>query len=403
MPLYPRTLQPAIEAELFKGKAIVLYGARQVGKTTLLRQILARTEAEASRGASADTRATAGGSTRYLNCDEPDVRAALAGRTSTELRALIGRPRILAIDEAQRVRDIGLTLKLLVDNLPDVQVIATGSSAFELSNTISEPLTGRKVEFQLYPLSVEERLGQEGLGHEGPSELEFSRRIESYLRFGAYPGVVGEDDPAAAIREIASSYLYRDVLEYQGVKHPDLLQRLLQALALQIGGEVSYNELARLIGIDKATVRRYVSLLERAFVIFHLPPFSRNLRKELGKLRKIYFHDLGVRNAIINNFNPLDMRADLGALWENFVISERLKFNHNRRRQVNAYFWRTHDGAEIDYLEERGGSLRGMEIKWRSKRWRVPAAFQRAYPEAKVELVDRERFLATVLEERLGE
>lgn len=368
--MYARAIQPAVESALFKGKTIVIYGARQVGKTTLVRAILARHP----KGA------------LYLNCDEPDIRAALSDRSSTELRALIGPNTLLAIDEAQRVRNIGLTLKLLVDGIPEVQVIATGSSSFELSNTIAEPLTGRKVEFHLFPLSAEELASQE-------TAIESKRLLERRLRFGSYPGVLTAEDPIGTILEIAQSYLFRDVLEYQMVRNPDPLRRLLQALALQIGGEASYNELARLIGIDKATVARYVALLEQAYIIFHLPPFSRNLRKELAKLRKIYFYDLGVRNAIINNFNPLDLRADAGALWENYFIAERIKRNRNRRRHVNTYFWRTYDRAEIDYLEEADGGLVGFECKWRSTRWRVPAAFARAYPDATTHLVNRDNYL----------
>lgn len=366
---YSRRIQPAVEEALFKGKAVVIYGARQVGKTTLVRDILAQYPTGAL----------------YLNCDEPDIRAALSDRTSTELRALIGRNTLVAIDEAQRVRNIGLTLKLLVDNAPHVQVIATGSSSFELSNTVTEPLTGRKVEFHLFPLSVEELASQE-------TALESRRLLEQRLRFGTYPGVLTAEDPASAILEIAHSYLYRDVLEYQTVRNPDQLRRLLQALALQIGGEVSYNELAQLLGIDKATVNRYVTLLEQAYIIFHLPPFSRNLRKELAKLRKIFFYDLGVRNAVINNFNPLELRSDAGALWENFFISERIKRNRNRRRHVNTYFWRTYDGAEIDYLEEAEGRLVGFECKWTATRWRVPGAYTTAYPGAVAHLVNRENY-----------
>ncbi len=375
MNLYPRAIQPAIEAALFRGKVVVIYGARQVGKTTLVREILSR---YSERGL-------------YLNCDEPDIRDALTQRTSTELRALVGRRSLVVIDEAQRVRDIGLTLKLLVDTYPDLQVIATGSSSFELSNTIVEPLTGRKIEFRLYPLSVAELLARE-------TPLEAGRLLERRLRYGMYPGVITADDPVEMVREIASSYLYCDVLEYQSVKSPDLLRRLLQALALQVGNEVSYNELAGLLGIDRATVERYVALLEKAFIIFHLPPFSRNLRKELGKLRKVYFYDVGIRNALINNFNPLDLRTDAGALWENFFISERVKFNHNRRRHVNTYFWRTYDRAELDYLEEEGGRLVGFECKWTATRWRPPAAFVTAYPDSETHLVNRGNYLEFLTE-----
>lgn len=367
---YPRTIQPAVEAALFKGKVVVIYGARQVGKTTLVREILGRYP----------------DSGLYLNCDEPDIREALTHRTSTELRALVGSRSLVVIDEAQRVRDIGMALKLLVDTYPDLQVIATGSSSFELSNTISEPLTGRKAEFYLYPLSVAELLARETL-------LEATRLLERRLRYGMYPGVILADDPVESVTEIATSYLYRDVLEYQSVKSPDVLRRLLQALALQVGSEVSYNELATLLGIDRATVERYTALLEKAFIVFRLPPFSRNLRKELAKLRKVYFYDLGIRNALVNNFNSLDLRNDSGALWENFFVSERVKFNHNRRRRVNTYFWRTYDRAELDYLEEEGGRLVGFECKWTTARWRPPAAFTAAYPESETHLVHRTNYL----------
>jgi predicted AAA+ superfamily ATPase len=370
MTLYQRTLQPAIESVLFKGKIIVLYGARQVGKTTLVQKILRDHPAPSL----------------YLNCDEPDIRAVLTDRTSTELRALIGARSLVVIDEAQRVRDIGLTLKLLVDNYPDLQVIATGSSSFEISSRTSEPLTGRKIEFCLHPLSMAELLTQE-------TSLEAQRLLERRLRYGLYPGIISSDDPATAIREIATSYLYRDVLEYQAVRNPDMLRRLLQALALQSGSEVSYNELGQLLGIDKITVGRYVSLLEQAYIVFHLPPFSRNARKELSKLRKVYFYDLGVRNALINNFNPLELRQDVGALWENFFISERIKYNSNRRRVVNTYFWRTYDQAELDYLEEEGGHLTCFECKWRDERWRPPTAFVQAYPDSDLHLVSPRNYL----------
>jgi predicted AAA+ superfamily ATPase len=368
--LYRRILQSAIEAALFKGKLIIVYGARQVGKTTLVREIL--------RGYPSPS--------LYLNCDEPDIREALTERSSTQLGSLIGARRLVVIDEAQRVRDIGLTLKLLVDNFPDLQVIATGSSSFELSNRIREPLTGRKVEFYLYALSTAELFTQE-------TPLEAQRLLEQRTRFGMYPGILSSDNPAANIREIATSYLYRDILEYQTVRNPEILRRLLQALALQIGGEVSYNELAQLLGIDRATVSRYIALLEQAYIIFHLPPFSRNLRKELGKLRKVYFYDLGVRNALINNFNPLELRQDVGALWENWFISERIKYNHNRQHVVNTYFWRMYDQSEIDYLEEEGGHLIGFECKWSTERWRPPAAFTQAYPGTDLQLVHRQNYL----------
>ncbi len=367
---YPRSIQPAIEQALFKGKAVVLYGARQVGKTTLIR-LIQDIYSENSL---------------YLNCDEPDIRSALSDKTSTELQRLVGSKTLVLIDEAQRVKNIGLTLKLLVDNFPQIQVVATGSSSFDLSNDISEPLTGRKIEFNLYPLSAAELLSKQ-------SPLEIQRLFEYHLRFGMYPGVLSSDNPAEALQEISKSYLYKDLLEYQTVKNPDLLRKLLQALALQIGSEVSYNELGSMLGIDRNTVARYLSLLEQGFVIFNLSPFSRNLRKELGKLRKVYFYDLGVRNALINNFNPLELRQDVGALWENFFICERLKWLRNQRKQTNMYFWRTYDGNEIDYLEEEAGGLEGFECKWGNEKWRIPAAFASTYPDSIVHFVNRSNAL----------
>ncbi|MCX5975619.1 MAG: ATP-binding protein [Coprothermobacterota bacterium] len=369
----PRTLQPMIERALFQGKAVIIYGARRVGKTTLVKEIVH----------------SVSGQSRYLNCDEPDVRLALTGKTSTELRRLLGRDRLAVIDEAQRVRDIGITLKLIVDNLPDIQVVATGSSSFDLSNRIKEPLTGRKVEFHLFPFSIEELLPV-------PDQIEFERQLEAYLRFGLYPEIVFRDQPEALICEIASSYLYRDVLEYQPVRAPELFQRLLQALALQTGSEVSFNELSTLLGLDRTTVLRYVSLLEHAQILYRLPVFSRNPRKELGKRQKIGFWDLGVRNAIIQYFHPLALRSDVGALWENFFTSERMKYLHNHGRRFSPHFWRTYQGAELDYLEETAEGLTGFECKWRSLKWRPPTSFLQNYAGSALHLVTPLSFLPWV-------
>jgi len=367
---FVREIEPRVKASWFQGRIVVIYGPRRAGKTTLV----GRLEREY------------GGGSIYLNCDEPDVRGDLTGKTSTELGVLVGRHKLVVIDEAQRVKNIGLTLKLLADNFEEMQIIATGSSAFDLSNQINEPLTGRKWEFYLYPLAVRE-LAQEY------SQAEMKRLLEQRLRFGSYPEVVVEADKAEAIvREIAKSYLYKDMLEYQTVKNPEVLRKLLQALALQIGNEVSYNELANLLEIDRQTVERYVRLLEQAMVVFRLGPFSRNLRKELGKLRKIYFWDLGVRNALINNFNRLELRQDVGALWENWLMSERLKRNSNAAKEVNTYYWRTYRGQKIDYIEEVGGRLTGFEMKWRGDKWRAPRGFLEAYPGSEVKLINQDNW-----------
>ena len=370
MELIKRAIQNKIEEKLFKGRIIIIYGSRRVGKTTLAKQIQKKYLDESI----------------YLNCDEPDIKEAFTNVTSTEVKNFIGNKRLVFLDEAQRIENIGLSLKIAVDNFPNIQIVATGSSSFELSNKINEPLTGRKYEFHLYPFSINELL-------QIYSWPEVLRILETRMLFGMYPEIIqaSQDEVKALLRSIASSYLYKDVLQYQNIKNHDILERLLQVLALQIGNEVSYNELATSLGINKKTVANYIQILEKAFVIFRLGPFSRNLRKELTKLRKIYFYDTGIRNALVNNFNNLNLRQDVGALWENFIISERLKLNNNRGKDVNVYFWRTHEQQEIDYIEEAGG-LSGFEFKWKKGTFKAPGAFTGAYPDAKIKLITRENF-----------
>ncbi|MBM3209568.1 ATP-binding protein [Candidatus Shapirobacteria bacterium] len=369
--MYPRLLEKRIKNHLFKGKAVVIYGARRVGKTTLVRKI--QTEYRRSL---------------YLNCDEPDVRLALTDKTSTELIDYIGEKDLVIIDEAQRVRNIGLTLKLLVDNAPRLQVIATGSSSFDLSNKTREPLTGRAFEFHLAPFLLRET---------SRNPLVLRRLLEARLVFGLYPEViVSEEDSQEMLKTIYKSYLYKDALEYQGLKNPELIEKLLVALSLQVGSEVSYTELASLLGVDQKTVASYIRLLEQAFIIFRLPPLSRNLRKEISKSRKIYFFDTGVRNAIINNFNPLSLRNDAGQLWENFVIAERFKKNEVLGRSVNCYFWRTWSQQEIDYVEEEGGILAGWEIKWESKGKKPPKAWAETYKNSSYQVINKNNFLEFV-------
>lgn len=362
-----RKLQKQIENSLFKRKVIIIYGARQVGKTTLVKQIIRKYPEKSV----------------YLNCDEPDVRDALTEKTSTELKAFIGDHRLIVIDEAQRVRDIGLTLKLLVDNFPETQVIATGSSSFELSNRVVEPLTGRRDEFMLYPLSLEELRNVY-------SDLEISRLLNQRIIYGMYPEIITRESEARArLKDIAAGYLFKDVLQFHQLRRAEVIEKLLQALALQIGNEVSYTELAQLLGIDKQTVAAYIRILEQAFVVFTLKPFSRNLRNELKKMRKIYFYDTGIRNAVINNLNPVNLRNDVGALWENFLIAERYKFLANRGLDCQKWFWRTHQGKEIDYLEESGGILNGYEIKWQEDKYREPKEFVSAYPKSRIKLINQ--------------
>lgn len=370
-----REIKKDLQASLFKEKIIILYGARQVGKTTLVQSILKEYS----------------GKSIYLNCDEIDVRRALTDKTSTELKSFIEDNQLVVIDEAQRVKNIGLTLKLLIDNFPQIQVIATGSSAFELSGKIKEPLTGRKEEFFLFPFSVAE-LSQI------KSHLELGRSLENLLIFGSYPRVFFPGEGREKIiRELATSYSYKDVLVYQDIRNPELLEKLLQALALQIGHEVSYVELAQLLGVNKITIESYVRILEQAYIIFRLAPFSRNIRNELKRKRKIYFYDLGLRNALINNFNSLSLRQDVGALWENFLVLERLKKNNNLGIVNNIYFWRTTDGKEIDYLEEANGVLSGYEFKWRKGSFKAPKEFLETYKNSSVNLINKDNFLEFLL------
>lgn len=348
-----RKIEAKIEKRLFGGKLVVIYGPRRVGKTTLVKGILAN---------------HAG---KYLNCDEPDVRVALTNKTSSELKNYFGGAKLVMIDEAQRVRNIGLTLKLAADVLPEVQVVATGSSSFDLSNKIKEPLTGRAVEYLLTPLALTE-VSEE--------KIEADRLMETRLRYGFYPEVVVNPNEAEQILAgIFKNYLYKDALEFAGLKSPEVVEKLVTALALQIGQEVSYTELGGMLGIDQKTVANYVRLLELGFVVFRLAPLARNLRKEISKSRKIYFWDLGVRNAVINNFNPLAQRSDVGQLWENFVVAERVKRDLISQRNPNRYFWRTWDKQEVDYVEEEGGRFLGVEIKWQKTRNKPPKKWAEVY------------------------
>ncbi|MEA5130155.1 MAG: ATP-binding protein [Proteiniphilum sp.] len=368
-----RDLQRNILDTCFKGKIILLLGARQVGKTTLLKRIVSQIKVPHI----------------WLNVDEADILQAFeTATTSTQLLQLIGKNnKLVVIDEAQQVSDIGKKLKLIYDTNPDIQIIATGSSSFDLQNKTVEPLTGRKRTFYLYPLSYKE-LAQE------QSILEARRLLEARLIFGSYPEVINNPGKEKeALIEIASSYLYKDILKLDNIRKPTHIEKLLQALAFQVGSEVSYNELSQTVGnLDVATVEKYIDLLEKAFIIFKLPALSRNLRNEIKKGKKYYFYDNGIRNVLINNFSGIDFRQDKGALWENFLISERIKNNHYQGRYVNRYFWRTRDKAEIDYIEEEGGVLRAFEFKWKAQKVRFANSFLEAYPNNNTAVVTRENF-----------
>jgi len=341
-----RILKDLILSELDLKKIVLILGARQVGKTTLLKQIQPNLE----------------NSVLWLNGDEPLVRKEFENAGLTKLKQLIGQYKVVLIDEAQRIPNIGLALKIIYDNLKDVQVFVTGSSALYLSDKIKESLAGRKVEYHLYPFSYEEIQNHYGY-------LEAKANLEFMLTYGNYPEVFTKQQHARTILlDIVDSYLFKDVFQLYGIKRPELIEKLTQALALQIGQEISYNEIANLIDTTKDTAQNYISLLEQNFIVFRLPAFSSNLRREIKRSKKVYFWDIGIRNAVIENFTKPDLRPELGHIWENFLISQRLQFLQNHRIPFKAFFWRTVDGQEIDYIEQRNGQLYAYEFKWNPKR-----------------------------------
>ena len=362
-----RTIISQLEDQLFKGKVLILYGARRTGKTTLAKHLLAKFSEKSA----------------YINCELQEYKDALSTTNSGLLAEFIGNRELIIFDEAQHIANIGLVLKVLVDTFPQVQFIATGSSSFELSGMVSEPLTGRSRQFLLLPFSLEE-IGQ------SLNPIQIKANLPNFLRFGLYPQVFTSigDDKIEELAEISSNYLYKDLFQFEQIKKPDLLFKLLAAIALQTGSESSLNELAQITGTNVHTVKRYLELLEKSFVIFRLNSFSRNLRKELAKSQKIYFYDVGIRNAVIRNFNEMNLRTDSGGLWENFCITERIKFNQNHRRFVNTYFWRTYDQKEIDYIEEKDGHLTCFEFKYaEGATGKFPAEFSETYPNSSFKVI----------------
>ena len=360
-----RILSKKISALLDGRKAITIMGARQVGKSTLLQMMLGERK-----------------DVMWLNGDEPDIVEILGNMTSPRLKAMIGNNTIIVIDEAQRIPDIGLRLKLITDQIPDVQVIATGSSSFDLSNKLNEPLTGRKREFKMYPLTFNEMVSSTNL-------LEETRMLPHRMVYGYYPEVVcNPGEEKIILKELADSYLYKDILSMDGILKPDKLVKLLKALAYQIGSQVSYNEVSMLVGLDSKTVEKYITLLEKSYIIFRLTSLARNIRNELKSSRKIFFWDLGIRNAVIGNLTQIENRQDAGALWENFVIAERMKMLAYNGSFAQTYFWRTKQQQEIDYLEEEDGKIKAFEFKWNPNKAaaKCPVSFLKAYqnPEFKV-------------------
>jgi uncharacterized protein len=366
-----RELKSIITSRMYSGKAVIVLGPRQTGKTTLLTEI-------------SDNE----GDFLFLNCDDPHVRASLENVSTTGLEQIIGNNKLVFIDEAQRVKNIGISLKLITDQFKNIQLLVSGSSALELANEINEPLTGRKFEYVLYPISCQELLNH-------TNYIKLVQQLEQRLIFGMYPEIINNSgNEVELLKQISDSYLYKDLLSYNGIRKPDILRKLLVALSLQIGSEVSYNELSKLLQIDKATVASYIDLLEKAFVIFKLHPLSRNARNEISKSKKIYFYDNGIRNILINNTNRLEYRNDVGALWENFLISERMKFNQYNLHYCNTYFWRTHQQKEIDYIEEYDGKLFAYEFKWKStKKVKIPTDFSKNYKNSDFSVITKENFL----------
>ena len=366
-----RLLENNIEGTLLEGKTIILYGARQVGKTTLVQNILNNY----------------GKIGRYLNCEIISVEQNLTKAEPEKLKAFLGDYKLIVLDEAQNLQNTGKILKVITDSLKDIQIIATGSSSFDLANKTAEPMTGRVITHTLFPLSVLEIKNNSDW-------LTVDAQLEKLLIFGSYPEIYTSNEEKAIkkLEELASSYLFKDLLQFKGIKKSSLLKNLLIALALQLGNEVTHNELASKFGVSSLTIQKYLDLLEQSFVIFKLNSFSRNIRKELTKAFKIYFYDNGIRNALINNFNAIPLRNDIGALWENFCISERIKANSYNNRNVNSYFWRTYDQKEIDYIEETSGEIIGYEMKYSEKqKLKVPKGFKETY-NAEVYKIDKSNY-----------
>lgn len=366
--MYARKISDKINSKLGKGKAIILVGPRQVGKTTLIKNLLKGKEH------------------LFLDCDDPTTRRKLTTANTEQLRGILGKHKIIFVDEAQRIDDIGLTFKIITDQFKEVQLIVSGSSSFDLKNKLSEPLTGRKWEYELFPISWEEY--QEKHGY-----IVAEQQVENRVVFGMYPEVLNNPgEEYHVLKNLVSSYMYKDILAYSEIKNPEILDKLTLALALQMGSEVSYNELSQIVGVDKNTISKYIDILQKGYVIFKLGSFNKNIRNEIKFNRKIYFYDNGVRNLIIGNFDPLENRVDKGALWENFLISERIKRNTYYDSLARIYFWRTTQQQEVDFVERIGEQIHGYEFKWDArKKIKLPKTFVEAY-NASTQVVNRNNF-----------
>jgi predicted AAA+ superfamily ATPase len=361
-----------IDRLLTTNKSVILYGPRQIGKTTLAKSIIKQV----------------GLKTLVINADEKKYDEILSSQDLAKIDRLIAGYQLVFIDEAQRIENIGINLKIIIDSHPEMRILATGSSSFDLSNKISEPLTGRVWTYNLFPISCEELLAT-------TSEFEYHQNLENYLLYGSYPEVFSypkTSDQIDYLKQISTSYLYKDILEFAEIKYADKISKLLKLVALQLGNEVSLSELGNALDISKETVNRYLDLLEKSFVLFRLSGFSRNLRKEVTKMDKIYFYDLGIRNSLLGNFNAITYRSDLGSMWENFLLLERMKRNHYHRHFASPYFWRTHTGSEVDYVEDFGGVLYGFEFKWNQGKSRSKESWLKTYPDASYTVINQENF-----------
>jgi predicted AAA+ superfamily ATPase len=366
-----RSLHTIIEKYLFTGKSILLLGPRQVGKTTLLKTISKQSDKDII----------------WLNGDNIDDRTLLNEINNIKANSLFPAGSFIIIDEAQRLENAGLTLKIIHDSCEDIQLIATGSSSFELTDKIKEAMTGRKWSFKLYPISLQELIEHIGL-------LDVIRTIDTRMIYGSYPEVVNNmGQEKKFLTELVNDYLYKDVFTLKDMRKPDVLEKLVKALAFQIGNQVSSREISNLIKVDNETVERYIFLLEEAYIIFRLNSFSRNLRNELKRSKKIYFYDTGIRNAVIGQFNPLELRNDTGALWENLMICERLKAIEYGQHYRSVYFWRTNRQQEIDFIEEYDGKLHAYEFKWNpTKKTKAPLSFRNTYPDATYNVISKDNF-----------
>jgi len=377
MNIYHRKLEEKIRPLLHRGKALIIVGARQVGKSTMLQNMDKVLE-----------------DALWLNADENSIRDYLSGIDISGIRSLVGNYKMVIIDEIQRVKNAGLMLKMMVDNFKDVQFIATGSSALEISETVFEPLTGRFFLFHLYPFSLAEI-------YKAKSSFEIEQALPFHLVYGNYPEVYTQRDLSEMIvKNLAQQYLYKDVLVWKDIRRPELLDKLLKLLAFQIGSQVSINELARSLGVKSETVRSYIDLLEKSFVVFQLKSFGTNQRKEVSKMSKVYFWDNGIRNAVIGNFDPLSQRTDQGALFENFLISERFKMLSWSDIDAKGFFWRNYNKSEVDYIEQKRDLIKAFEIKWNTnKQYRVSKAFTNLYPNADTQVVTPSNLIDFVFNE----